>query len=157
MRIKSKTVMKWSSQKKKDFFVTFILPQGKFCSIRILSQCIVYWIYSHLWDISFSVSETSLKALICKSLRLLLENWLKTSPQRRLWDLSDFLRDIFELHRRLQFLAFKLKYCSSEARLPKLNLYRKLFRAWFVLEVYLGYLYEKDIFRPNELSVFDIQ
>ena len=55
----------------------------------------------HLWDISYNVSKTSQRKLICKSLRRLPGNWLKASPQRRLWDLSDFLRDVFELHLRL--------------------------------------------------------
>ena len=54
----------------------------------------------HLWDISYSVSETFQSELMCKSLRRFPGNWLKTSPQRRLWDLSGFLRDVFELHLR---------------------------------------------------------
>ena len=49
----------------------------------------------HLWVVSYSVSEISQRGLICKSLRRLPEDWLETSPQRRLWDLSDFLRDVF--------------------------------------------------------------
>ena len=65
----------------------------------------------YLWDVSYSVSETSQRGLICKSLRRLVGDWLKMSPQRRLWDLSGFLRDVFELH--LQVLAFKLRHCSS--------------------------------------------
>ena len=72
----------------------------------------------HLWDVSFSVSETSQREPICKSLRRFPGDWLKKSPQRRLWDLSGFLRDIFELHLRLQFLAFKLRHCLSKAWLP---------------------------------------
>ena len=34
----------------------------------------------HLWDVSCSVSETSQRGLICKSLRRLPGDWLKTSP-----------------------------------------------------------------------------
>ena len=37
-QIKSKTVMSWSS-----FFVPFILSEGNFFKICVLSQCIVYW------------------------------------------------------------------------------------------------------------------
>ena len=54
----------------------------------------------HLWYFLYSVSETSQRGLICKSLRRLPGDWLKMSPQRRLWDLSGFLRDVFELHLR---------------------------------------------------------
>ena len=54
----------------------------------------------HLWNILYIVSETSQKGLICKSLRRLPGDWLKTSPQKHLWDLSGFLRDVFELHLR---------------------------------------------------------
>ena len=44
-QIKSKTLMRWSSrQKRSAFFVTFILSQGIFFNICVLSQCIVYWI-----------------------------------------------------------------------------------------------------------------
>ena len=55
----------------------------------------------HLWEVSYSVSDTSEKGLICKSLIRLPGDWLKTSPQRRLCDLSGFLRGVFELHLRL--------------------------------------------------------
>ena len=54
----------------------------------------------HLWDVPYSVSKTSQRGLICKSLTRLAGDWLKTSPQRRLWDFSSFLRDLFELHLR---------------------------------------------------------
>ena len=41
--IKSKTVMSWSSRKKKRaFFVPFILSEGSFFKIYVLSQCIAY-------------------------------------------------------------------------------------------------------------------
>ena len=55
----------------------------------------------HLWEVPYRVLETSQRGLICKSLRRLPRDWLKTSPQRRLWDLLGFLRDVFELHLRL--------------------------------------------------------
>ena len=51
----------------------------------------------HLWDVSCSISETSQRGLICKSLSRLRWDVLKTSLQRRLWDLSGLLRDVFEL------------------------------------------------------------
>ena len=42
-QIKSKTVMSWSLRKKKRaFFVQFILSEGNFFKICVLSQCIVY-------------------------------------------------------------------------------------------------------------------
>ena len=42
-KLKSKTVMSWSSQKKKgSFFVPFILSEGNFLKICDLSLCIVY-------------------------------------------------------------------------------------------------------------------
>ena len=41
--IKTRAVMCWSSRKKKSaFFVTFILSEGNFINILVLSQCIVY-------------------------------------------------------------------------------------------------------------------
>ena len=40
--LKNKTVMSWSSQKKKAFFVPLILSQGNFTKICVLSQDIVY-------------------------------------------------------------------------------------------------------------------
>ena len=45
-KLKSKTVMSWSSQKKKgSFFVPFILSEGNFLKICDLFLCIVYWIH----------------------------------------------------------------------------------------------------------------
>ena len=45
MQIKRKTVMIWSSRKNKGaFFVTFILSEGNFLNICVLSLCIVYCI-----------------------------------------------------------------------------------------------------------------
>ena len=42
-QIKSKTIMSWSSQKKKEsIFAQFILSEEKFLNICELSQCIVY-------------------------------------------------------------------------------------------------------------------
>ena len=67
-------------------------------------------ISDHLWDVSCSVSETSRRQLICKFQKPIQWDVVKTSPQRRLWDLSCLLRDIFELHLRLQFFGFKLTH-----------------------------------------------
>ena len=39
----------------------------------------------HLWDVSCSVSETSQREMMCKSLRHLPGECLEMSPQRRLW------------------------------------------------------------------------
>ena len=43
LQIKSKTVMSWSSRKKKEgIFVPFILSEGHLFKIYVLSQCTVY-------------------------------------------------------------------------------------------------------------------
>ena len=52
--------------------------------------------FLNFWDVSYNVSEASQRGLIYKSLRRLRGDWLKTSPQRLLCDLSGFLRDVFE-------------------------------------------------------------
>ena len=44
LQIKSTTMMSWSSQKS-TFFATFILSEGNFFNIYVISQCIVYWVY----------------------------------------------------------------------------------------------------------------
>ena len=63
-QIKSKTVMSWSSRKKKEgFFVPFILSEGYFFSICILSQCIVC---IH----TFTYQKTLLHTLFCLFLKL---------------------------------------------------------------------------------------
>ena len=65
----SKTVMSWSLQQK-NFFVLFILSEGNFLSICVLSQCIVYWI--HFQNIhTFPYQKTLLHTLFCLFLRLL--------------------------------------------------------------------------------------
>ena len=57
-------------RKKQAFFVLFILSEGNFCYICVLSQCIVYWI--HFQNIYTSTSQkTLLHALFCLFLRLL--------------------------------------------------------------------------------------
>ena len=89
------------------FFLSFTVLMGAIPVGMDASQI-------HLWDASYSVSETSQRGLIWKSLRRLRGDWLKTSPQRRLW----FSRKRLELHLRLQFWAFQLRHCSSKAWLP---------------------------------------
>ena len=64
----------------------YLFPSGHGC----ISDALL-----NFWDVSYNVSETSQRGLICKSLRRLRGDWLKTSPQRRLCDLSGFLRDVF--------------------------------------------------------------
>ena len=64
----------------------------------------------HLWVVSCSISQTSQRGLICKSLRRLRWDVLKISPRRRLWDLSGLLRDISELHLTVKFVTFKLRH-----------------------------------------------
>ena len=45
MQIKPKTLVSWSSQKKKEcIFLTFILSEGNFFNFWVLSLCMVYWI-----------------------------------------------------------------------------------------------------------------
>ena len=42
-QIKSKSVMSWSSRRKKEgIFVIFVLPEGLFLNICVISKCIVY-------------------------------------------------------------------------------------------------------------------
>ena len=68
-QIKSKTVMNWSSQKKKRaFFVPFILSEGSFFKDWVLSQCILYWI--HFQNIhTFTYQNTLLHTLCCLFLK----------------------------------------------------------------------------------------
>ena len=66
------------------------------------------WMHLRYMDVSYSVLETSQRGLIFKSLRRLPADWLKTFPQRRLWDLLGFFKDVFELHLRLT-LGFQTK------------------------------------------------
>ena len=77
----------------------------------------------HLWDVSCSISETSQRGLIFKSTIRLRWDLLKTPPQRCLWDLSGPLRDVSELHLRLQFFAFK-----TESFFGYLLLYLRVFK-----------------------------
>ena len=64
-QIKSKTVMSWSSRKKKeDIFCTAYFVQRNFFSICVLSKCIVYWI--HFQNIhTFTYQKTVLYRLFC--------------------------------------------------------------------------------------------
>ena len=71
LQIKSKTVMSWSSRKKKRvFFAPFILPKGMFFNICILSQCIVYWIHSQNIH-TFTHQKTLLHTVFCLFLKSL--------------------------------------------------------------------------------------
>ena len=62
-QIRSKSVMVWGSQKKKEFFVPSILSEENFFKICVLSQCIVYWI--HFQNIhTFTYQETLLHTIL---------------------------------------------------------------------------------------------
>ena len=111
----------------------------------------------HLWDVSYSVSEISQRGMICKSLRRLPGDWLKMFPQRRLCDLSGFsetsLSCIWDCNSwPLNWGIVHLRHCYLFIYLrvfiffSKLNYCRKLFRAWFQLEIYAGYLYKRKTF-----------
>ena len=66
-QIKSKTVISWSSRKKK---VPFILSELKFFNICILSQCIVYWIHFQNTH-TFTYQKALLRILLCFFLKSL--------------------------------------------------------------------------------------
>ena len=64
--IKSKTVMSWSSQKKKKgiFCTIYFVQRNFFFNICVSSQCIVYWI--HFRNINtFTYQKTLLHTLFC--------------------------------------------------------------------------------------------
>ena len=64
LAIKSKTAMSWSSRKKMSpFFLTFILSEGSFFNISVLSQCIVYLINSQN-IYTFTYQKTLLHTLL---------------------------------------------------------------------------------------------
>ena len=95
-QIKSKTVMSWSSRKKrKGIFCTVYFVRRKFFNICFLSQCIVYWI--HFQNIhTFTYQKILLHTLFCLFLKLsksfsvslkfqlsdLLELWTIVCPKR---------------------------------------------------------------------------
>ena len=68
-QVKSKTVMSWSLQKKKDcIFCTVYFVQRRFFNIGVLSQCIVYWV--HFQNIvTFTFTKTWFHTLFCLFLK----------------------------------------------------------------------------------------
>ena len=64
MQIKSKTVMSWSSRKKKEgIFCTVYFVRRNFFNICVLSQCIVYW--THFQNIhNFTYQKILLHTLL---------------------------------------------------------------------------------------------
>ena len=68
-QIKSKTVMIWSSQKKKRaYFVLFTLSKRIFSTFFVLSQCMLYWI--HFQNIhTFTYQKALLYTLFCRFLK----------------------------------------------------------------------------------------
>ena len=74
------------------------------------------------------------------SARHLSGDWLNTFPQRRLWYLSDFLIDVFELHLIWACISWPSNYISFWWPIHQTTSLRKLLRAWFQLEISLGYL-----------------
>ena len=66
---KSKSVMSWSSRKKKEgIFCTVYFARRNFFNIRVLSQCIVYWIHFQNMHI-FTYQKTLLHTLFCLFLK----------------------------------------------------------------------------------------
>ena len=84
--LKSKSVMSWSSRKKKEcFFVTYILYKENLFNICILSHCIVYWTkFQNTYNVAYQ------KTLLHKLLLLVFEiaesrilNTRRASNQKR--------------------------------------------------------------------------
>ena len=62
--------MNWSLwKKKKAFFVPFILSEGNFFNICVLSQCTVYWIHFQYIN-TFTYQKTLLYMVFCLFLKL---------------------------------------------------------------------------------------
>ena len=115
-QIKSKTVMTWSSWKKKEgIFCTVYFVRRKFFNICVLSQCIVYWIhfqniYTFTYQKTLLCTPLLLVFKIVESLQCILNNPWKLVAQRHLVNdrwlkvLSSFLH--FYTYSRLQIHTY---------------------------------------------------
>ena len=76
-QIKSKTVMSWSWQKKKDcIFLTFTLPGRIFFNICALFQGIMYWVnFQNIYTFSLLYTIFFLVFNILESLQYILNRW----------------------------------------------------------------------------------
>ena len=99
-QIKSKTVMSWISQKKKEgIFCTFILSERNFFNTCILSPCITYWINFrniHTFTCTFLLvfkivkcPQCILKYLFLKRLVYLMIHLLYICPKNFVWDCKE--------------------------------------------------------------------
>ena len=70
MRIKRKTVMSWSSWKKKERIVKFVLSKENYFNICVLSYCVVYSI-KLLEYIYFTYQKTLLRALLLLGFKII--------------------------------------------------------------------------------------
>ena len=70
MRIKRKTVMSWSSWKKKERIVKFVLSKENYFNIFVLSHCIMYSI-KFLEYIYFTYQKTLLRALLLLGFKII--------------------------------------------------------------------------------------
>ena len=70
MRIKRKTVMSWSSWKKKERIVKFVLSKENYFNICVLSHCIVYLI-KFLEYIYFTYQKALLRALLLLGFKII--------------------------------------------------------------------------------------
>ena len=107
--IKSKTVMSWSSRKKKEYI--FILSEGNFFNICVLSHCIVYWINSQNIH-TFPYQKTLLPTLLLLVLKIVesLRCFLKPLPPSAL---SICSLSIFEWRCRLLCNVIVFGVCRS--------------------------------------------
>ena len=80
LRMKSKTVMSWSSRKKKgdDIFCNVYFVRRNFFKICVLSRCITYWInFQNIYTVTFKKSllhtRLSLVFIFVESLQCILK------------------------------------------------------------------------------------
>ena len=126
MRIKRKTVMSWSSRKKKEgIFVPFILSEEIFFNICVLSQSVVYWSHFHnikkdtAWSFCyfFLFSFTFLSTFVLKywiecffsDLRNKRNSWFILCFEKYKWNINLHCT----IEKRLAFLICKVIYKLS--------------------------------------------
>ena len=130
MRIKNKTEWFGACERKKSaLFLTFILSEGNFLNICILSQCIVYWInfqniniYIYIY-IPFQYQKKLLHALC------LLVFKIVESPQCILRVLCLYIFDDF-VERKYWILTFKVGYTFLQDTLYITT--EKIISAWSI-------------------------
>ena len=115
--------MSWSSQKKKEgIFVCFIMTEGNFFNICVLSQCIVYCI--HFQNIhTFTYQKTLLYSLqllalkIFKSLQCILKGCVCYIFARLFLGLNEIIcqikKSVFYFPSKPLFVLEKIKFQNS--------------------------------------------